>query len=237
MKHKLKLMTKIYFLGKKLDTAAVLVRLKFLQRALDDDEFQEHCRLLKGAVPKFLFEYFESNWLSPKWLSAWQDRGRPGEREGIYNTNNGVEALFRKLAVRFCHHKTSSSPSTAVHLLTAFLQHYDITWAQKEKGLVKLPTTQSKARLGRRIEAAEKILEERGTEVALSTCGSLYHIGEYVVNISTWACSCMFFVHSGKICKHAIAARFRHGLPAPTIATDLVPEGTILSNNKNKNNY
>jgi hypothetical protein len=34
----------------------------------------------------------------------------------------------------------------------------------------------------------------------------------------------MFYLTSGKICKHAIAARMQHGLAPPTADEDTVPE-------------
>jgi len=212
----------------------VLAQLKFVQRAQSEEERDEQTAALFAIIPAKVRAYFETTWFCPRWAASWMDMDRPGWREGLWNTNNIVEAQFGKLG-RFCNHKTSCSPSTTTYLLRSILQHYDILLDQHAQGLKHLPPSRSKLRLGVRVAAAHRILEEGKVDITLSPCRNLYWVGRYTVKISTWACSCLFFFKCGKMCKHAIAARMCHGLRAPASFEDEVPEGQSDGDEDNAN--
>jgi len=53
--------------------------------------------LEKHVSYKFYHEYFMPNWTGEPWEKAWRNQDRPGNREGIWNTNNGAEACFKEI--------------------------------------------------------------------------------------------------------------------------------------------
>ena len=44
-----------------------------------------------------LWKKFEADWLSDIWIDGWVDFGRPGDRRGLWNTNNASESFFKSL--------------------------------------------------------------------------------------------------------------------------------------------
>ena len=44
-----------------------------------------------------LWKKLEADWLSDIWIDGWVDFGRPGDRRGLWNTNNASESFFKSL--------------------------------------------------------------------------------------------------------------------------------------------
>jgi hypothetical protein len=63
----------------KVNAAAVLVQLKFIQRADNNEEFKWHCQELHQLTGPKLYQYFNNNWFCNKWRPAWVNKDRPGE--------------------------------------------------------------------------------------------------------------------------------------------------------------
>ena len=76
-----------------------------IQRSEDLIEYEENkenlidfCKLHKKE--KF-WDYLRANWLNDTWEDSWINMNRPGDRKGLWNTNNSCESFFKKLLRTF----------------------------------------------------------------------------------------------------------------------------------------
>ena len=65
------------------------------------------------------YDYMQKQWFSECWIDSWTDLNRPGNREGLYNTNNASESFFRSLLHRYCHNKKH-----APHVVIEIILHH-----------------------------------------------------------------------------------------------------------------
>ena len=66
------------------------------------EQFNLDCEMYNLDV---FASYMQENWFCETWLSSWTDYGRPGNREGLFNTNNASESFFKSLLHTFLLNK------------------------------------------------------------------------------------------------------------------------------------
>src|SRR3990167_5497731 len=115
--------------------------IKKIQRSEDLIEYEEYKEELlkfcqKRKKTKF-WDYFGTNWISHPWESAWIDMGRPGERKGLWNTNNGCESFFKKLLRTFLKGIGGRAPQTVLEIIeNNCFQYYENYFSQLKFGIL-----------------------------------------------------------------------------------------------------
>ena len=66
-----------------------------------DEKVEELAKFCRANNQDDFLTYFTANWLCPLWENAWIDMERPGNRDGIHNTNNCCESFFKTLLGSF----------------------------------------------------------------------------------------------------------------------------------------
>ena len=94
-----------------------------------------HCRRKKKTR---FWQYFETYWLRDEWLESRIDSERPGNRIGLYNTNNHCEAFFKKILRVFLGGGESRSPTAVLEIVASnCILFYENATIQKNDGYTK----------------------------------------------------------------------------------------------------
>lgn len=101
------------------------------------------------------------------------------------------------------------------------MPHINITWSQRISGVLTRPATKSITQLAQCLAKAKVILATDKSNLILLN-DEMYKYNDYIISIATWACTCMSFFRTGKLCKHGLAAQLHHGLPDPDESQDHV---------------
>jgi hypothetical protein len=191
--------------------------LRILQHARTKEDWDAAWKeLLSHASPAFI-EYFETHWLSPDWLHAWSDIQRVLDREGIRNTNNLTEALFKKITRFFFRQRMAKSFASLIFVFVAVLQHYQTELRQQQEAkrneeekratgepiACKQATTKAIKLRHERIREGQLLIDEVDIH-------DEYHAwcrGRYLITIPLWSCTCAFFKSTGTTCKHLYAVK------------------------------
>ncbi|KAL6064375.1 Transcription factor BYE1 [Balamuthia mandrillaris] len=187
------------------DQSTIMALLKRIQHAPTEEEEEEARELLQASFGDF-YTYFEANWLSADWKDAWTTRNRPGFREGLYNTNNVTEALWKKVVRLDFHQKKAKAPETMlVTLGESTLASHDLAFQQR-LGAKKKPRPSRSMR-------ALWIRQAKGWKLAQKGYFSpitdrQFSFSEYYVCFDPWHCSCNFYRSTGKRCKHIFALSY-----------------------------
>ncbi|KAL6071756.1 hypothetical protein QOT17_005926 [Balamuthia mandrillaris] len=112
------------------DDGSVLGLLKRLQHAMTEEAEEEATKVLqnycqKKRITRF-WKYFDKNWLSPPWASTWKSIGRPGHREGLWNTNNATETIFRSVLRDFHCKGTKGDHNLVLTLADNVFRRYNV---------------------------------------------------------------------------------------------------------------
>jgi hypothetical protein len=132
--------------------------------------------------------------------------GRYGGREGLANTNNGVESVFKKLVSEFLYKKSSKSIQSLLVLLSeVVMNHYDIRWKQKKLGIELLPSKSVKQKRIRETAAQKMKLDISENKDLLEEIGDTYQYKKKcLIHKSNGSCSSPFTLLTGKRCKHVL---------------------------------
>ncbi|KAL6046014.1 GTP--RNA guanylyltransferase [Balamuthia mandrillaris] len=201
------------------DQSTIMALLKRVQHALTEEEEEKVLELLESSFSDF-YTYFKANWLSADWKDAWMTRSRPGFREGLYNTNNTTEALWKKVVRLDFHQKKAKAPETMlVTLGERTLASHDLAFQQRL-------AAKKKPRPSRSIRALW-IRQAKGWKLAQEGYFSLitnhhFSFGEYYVCFNPWHCSCNFYHCTGKRCKHifTLSYHFQREFPPESCPFD-----------------
>ena len=109
-------------------------------------------RLKKICGPSSdLWEKFEANWLCEAWLHAWVDLDRPGDRQGLWNTNNASESFFKSLLRNYLNGRSyCASEVMEIILKDVFRGYQDLLTTPSRRG--KNPTVKRAERLQKKAE-------------------------------------------------------------------------------------
>jgi len=146
------------------DAGKILLAMKLMQQATTEEKYEKAWEQFAVAAGDEFSNQFLKEWANETWLPAWQDCEHEGFREGIWNTNNGAEALFRKLTSMFFHHRTSSAPARMVEIIVRALKHFEFRLAQQDEGIEVLPPSLSKQQLAARMHDAQVLVEKERKE-------------------------------------------------------------------------
>ncbi len=83
---------------------------------------------------------------------------------------------------------------------------FDVKFQHIEDGVVKQAPTTLQLQLAQCQERAQALLEDDMTSIT-QISGAIWCINSYIVTKGTGACMCLFHLHTGKLCKHALALR------------------------------
>ena len=152
-------------------------------------------------------ELIHSRWLSEEWIDGWIDLGRPGDRTGLFNTNNASETWFKQLLRTHLGGRTGYGIAKVLRIIT------DIVFPKAE-----LQFTQREANIGRRhmnpserhrikIEASAKSIRKVCSFAQGSGGFWTISVGksQHLCRISPPSCDCFEFLWSGRKCAHLAA--------------------------------
>ena len=105
--------------------------IKSIQRSITDLDLEHNISVLKRWSTKEFWNYFQKEWLHDDWVGTWTDHKRPGERVGIFNTNNACESFFKNLLRTFLGGIGNRTPSALLEIVekNVFL-YYENTFIQ-----------------------------------------------------------------------------------------------------------
>ncbi|KAL6040452.1 putative High mobility group protein B3 [Balamuthia mandrillaris] len=201
------------------DQSAIMALLKRVQHAPTEEEEEEALELLESSFGDF-YTYFKANWLSADWKDAWTTRSRPGFREGLYNTNNATEALWKKVVRLDFHQKKAKAPETMqVTLGETTLASHDLAFQQRLAAKKKPRPSRSIRALWIRQAKGWKLAQEGYFSPITNRH---FSFGKYYVCFDSWHCSCNFYRCTGKRCKHifALSYHFQREFPRESCPFD-----------------
>ena len=148
------------------------------------------------------WEGMSKNWLCEEWISGWVDMDRPGQRLGIFNTNNSSESWFKQLLRTYLQGRSGHSIVTVVDLVISTI------WPATDVHIL-----QRDARIGRRAQnpsaKQQKALKDRATTKMASTSVVRERDSSYIVRgrashrcriNPTPRCICVQFLWHGREC-------------------------------------
>lgn len=152
------------------------------------------------CISNKLFEfqnYMHENWLSEEWIETWTDLLRPGNREGLYNTNNASESFFRNLLHTHCLSRRHS-PHTVIQIIV------EQVFSRVDQQLqVARPNTNPSLRdIEKAQKKGNKLFEEKNVS-KVSNYKYLVFDGSRIQTVRNCnSCDCFKFVWHGKSCAH-----------------------------------
>ena len=171
--------------------------IKSIQRSQDRGQLKKNSATLQNfwkKSPKFWL-YFSKEWLG-EWLSTWIDLDRPGQRIGLWNTNNASETFFKVLYHTFLRRR-SRNPAQLLQELddNVFLYYENILLKQSFR-----------KNLSAKIKEFDVIDFDD-----LAGCFTLkVKDSEVVVDFKRGKCSCSGHDIQGKCDHFRYCERFRH---------------------------
>lgn len=91
-----------------------------MQRAWDLEDFDfavDEFTVWASEESELFLAYFQKNWLCDTWSEGWLDMDRPGNRLGLWNTNNSCESFFKTLLRSFLGGVGKRKPSCLMQIV------------------------------------------------------------------------------------------------------------------------
>ncbi|KAL6073373.1 Ras GTPase-activating protein [Balamuthia mandrillaris] len=212
------------------DDGSVLGLLKRLQHAMTEEAEEEATKVLqnycqKKRITRF-WKYFDKNWLSPPWASTWKSIGRPGHREGLWNTNNATETIFRSVLRDFHCKGTKGDHNLVLTLADNVFRRYNVElnrinvqqqrpsrgvrrlWRRYQEGLRLAQHQQTETEKDSNSDDDNNDREEKEAEGEglnahfVELADGVFKWNEYDVSIESPSCTCPYFRYYGRRCKH-----------------------------------
>src|SRR3546814_498120 len=104
--------------------------------------------------------YFKK--MCTKWKSAWHDQSQQGHQIKMWNTNNIVESLFKKVIAYFFHQCKAKSIESAIYI---WVSHFifNVKFQHIEDSIMKQAPTTLQLQLAQCQEQAQALLEDDTT--------------------------------------------------------------------------
>lgn len=193
------------------DTVRLMI--KEIARSKDYTELEDNAEVLRKKLIRInkevFWKKFEKNWLSADWLHGWVDIKRGG-RIGLHNTNNASESWFRQLLRTYLHgRKPHIYDTLSIIALDSF--GYSETYFEQQLGgrlkprrnptLKEMEVTQRQAEIV--AETAVVTKSDNGSYTILVGKKS------YRCLLESPTCTCSYFIHFGKLCRHILAIKMK----------------------------
>lgn len=142
-------------------------------------------------------DYMKENWFSPEWIETWTDLYRPGNREGLYNTNNASESFFRTLLHTHCLGRRHAPHIVIKVILNQFLCRID-----QEVQTSKTKTNPSVINCDKDQKKASKLFNDKCVTKLSNYKYFVYDKNQMYTVTNCNYCDCFKFIWHGKTCAH-----------------------------------
>ena len=205
---------KLFLLFKKISRASTVER-----RSMRIQNIEKFCE--ENSLEELSF-YLKKNWFCSKWVDCWTDVHRPGDRLGLFSTNNASESWFRVLLRSYLEGKSQSPAVVIEEILSKVLPQTELRTVHRSNGWERRINSTAKLEEKSLAIASDIILKKKIQSVGMSKF-QIFHSKDTVeVKLNPDKCSCINWLWFGKMCCHLKAAHL-FKLKAPTGVPSSVP--------------